>query len=128
MNLHQASGWHFLADFHGVADALLSDADQIALILQSAAKAAGAHILFSHFHHFGNDQGVTGVLLLAESHITIHTWPEAGFAAADMFMCGQAEPERALALLRQAFAPTHEQVQRVLRGNRDVTPGPHYLP
>jgi S-adenosylmethionine decarboxylase len=47
-------------------------------------------VLFSHFHAFGEGQGVTGVVLLAESHITIHTWPECGFAAADIFMCGSA--------------------------------------
>ena len=113
---HQAHGWHFLADLHGVAAPLLCDTARIEQILRASADAAGAHILFMHFHHFGENQGVTGVLLLAESHISIHTWPEYGFAAADIFMCGQAEPERALAVLRQAFAPERAQIQRVLRG------------
>jgi S-adenosylmethionine decarboxylase len=117
---HHAQGWHFLADLQGVAVDLLGDASRIGHILNESAKAAGAHVLFTHFHHFGENQGVTGVLLLAESHISIHTWPEYGFAAADIFMCGQAAPERALAVLRQAFAPTHEQVQRVLRGNHGM--------
>jgi S-adenosylmethionine decarboxylase len=63
-----------------------------------------ARVLFSHFHAFGEGQGVTGVVLLAESHITIHTWPECGFAAADIFMCGSAQPELALALIKRLAA------------------------
>jgi S-adenosylmethionine decarboxylase len=113
---HLATGWHFLADLHGITADLLSDPVRIEAILQSAAQAAQARILFAHFHHFGASQGVTGVLLLAESHITIHTWPEYGFAAADIFMCGEAQPERALTVLRAGFAPQREQIQRVQRG------------
>ena len=116
MTQHQASGLHCLVDFYGVSAALLADPVQLEAIVRQAAEVAGAHILFSHFHHFGAQQGVTGVLLLAESHISIHTWPEQGFAAADVFMCGSAEPERALALMRSALAPEREQVQRVTRG------------
>lgn len=114
--VRHAHGWHFLADLQGVAPALLTDAARIEQILRASADAAGAHIVFTHFHHFGENQGVTGVLLLAESHISIHTWPEYGFAAADIFMCGQAEPELALSVLKQAFKAGHAQVQRVLRG------------
>jgi S-adenosylmethionine decarboxylase len=99
---------------------LLADPAALGQILRQAAIAAGAHILFSHFHHFGQQQGVTGVLLLAESHISIHTWPEQGFAAADVFMCGQAEPERALDVLRTACQPAREQVQRIVRGTADT--------
>jgi S-adenosylmethionine decarboxylase len=117
---HLATGWHFLVDLHGIAAKLLANPGQIEAILRQAAQAAQAQILFAHFHHFGaalgKEQGVTGVLLLAESHITIHTWPECGFAAADIFMCGQAQPEQALSVLRAAFVPQREQVQRVLRG------------
>lgn len=118
MTQHQASGLHCLADLYGVSATLLADPAALEQILRQAALAAGAHILFSHFHHFGEQQGVTGVLLLAESHISIHTWPEQGFAAFDIFMCGQAEPERALSVLRSACAPQREQVQRIERGQR----------
>ncbi|UUZ57112.1 adenosylmethionine decarboxylase [Massilia sp. H-1] len=58
--------------------------------------------MHSHFHSFGAAQGVTGVLLLAESHISIHTWPEFGFAAADIFMCGDARPALALDVIERA--------------------------
>ncbi|MBI3231031.1 MAG: adenosylmethionine decarboxylase [Burkholderiales bacterium] len=109
-------GKHVLADFHGIASALLQDCAALEDLLRSAANKAGAHILFCHMHSFGPEQGVTGVLLLAESHISIHTWPECGFAALDIFMCGNAQPELALTLLQQALQPESTSVQTVLRG------------
>jgi len=60
--------------------------------------------------------GITGVLLLAESHISIHTWPEVGFAAADIFMCGAARPQLALEVIDQALAPSAREVKIVERG------------
>ncbi|TFW29539.1 adenosylmethionine decarboxylase [Massilia horti] len=113
---HRPAGLHLLADLHGVAPALLSDAARIDALLREAAQAAGARILHSHFHHFGAGCGVTGVLLLAESHISIHTWPEDGFAAADIFMCGSAQPERALELIEQALQPASRMVKTIERG------------
>jgi S-adenosylmethionine decarboxylase len=102
---HVAAGTHVLADLNGIAAEKLSDCALLETLLRDAAEAAGAHILFSHFHAFGEGQGVTGVVLLAESHITIHTWPECGFAAADIFMCGAAQPELALAVITSALQP-----------------------
>ena len=78
---HRPAGIHLLADLAGIDALLLTDADAIDALLREAALAAGARILHSHFHTFGPGLGVTGVLLLAESHISIHTWPEHGFAA-----------------------------------------------
>ena len=105
-----------LADLHGVAPVLLTDPQQIDALLRRAAEAAGARILHSHFHTFGPGQGVTGVLLLAESHLSIHTWPEHGFAAADIFMCGPAAPQRALDVVSAAFMPREQRVQTIERG------------
>lgn len=113
---HHPTGLHLLADLHGVAPAMLSDAARIDALLRKAARGAGARILHGHFHHFGKGMGVTGVLLLAESHISIHTWPEDGFAAADIFMCGSAHPERALELIEQALQPTSRMVRTIERG------------
>ena len=113
---YQPMGAHLLADFHGVAADSLSDADAIESLLLDSARAAGARILHSHFHAFGPGRGITGVLLLAESHISIHTWPEFGFAAADIFMCGRAEPQRALAVIRSALQPASCTVQTITRG------------
>lgn len=83
-----AIGQHLIADLwdcDGLADpALIEDA------LRSAATTAGATLLDLKLHHFGQQQGVTGVALLAESHISIHSWPEHGYAAVDIFLCGEA--------------------------------------
>jgi S-adenosylmethionine decarboxylase len=100
---YRAAGTHLLADFEGVAAKLLLDAAAIEDVLRQAALAAGARILHGHFHTFGAGGGVTGVLLLAESHISIHTWPEDGFAALDIFMCGAARPTLALARIEAAL-------------------------
>lgn len=125
IDTYQARGVHLLADFHGVAPDLLSDANVIESLLLQSARAAGAHILSSHFHAFGPQRGVTGVALLAESHISIHTWPEYGFAAADIFMCGGAAPQRALEMLQRALQATSCSVQSFRRGQaleRDSAP------
>ena len=113
---HRPAGIHLLADLAGIEADLLTDADAIDALLREAALAAGARILHSHFHTFGPGMGVTGVLLLAESHISIHTWPEHGFAAADIFMCGLAEPQRALEIIEQALRPATRAVQTIERG------------
>jgi S-adenosylmethionine decarboxylase len=114
---YQPSGEHLLADMYGIAPDKLSDTETIESLLRHSAQAAGAHILFSHFHAFDAGKGVTGVVLLAESHITIHTWPEFGFAAADIFMCGQAQAQRALQVLQQALQATSCEVQSIRRGH-----------
>ncbi len=113
---HRPAGVHLLADLHGISPGLLTDAARIDTLLREAALAAGARILHSHFHTFGPGMGVTGVLLLAESHISIHTWPEVGFAAADIFMCGAALPQRALALIEASLRPASRSVRTVERG------------
>lgn len=110
------AGQHLLADLYGIDARLLTDAAGIDALLREAAEAAGARILHSHFHTFGEGQGVTGVLLLAESHISIHTWPEHGFAAADIFMCGGAQPELALRVIEAALQPAAREVQTIGRG------------
>jgi S-adenosylmethionine decarboxylase len=116
---HQAAGTHLLADLSGIAADKLSDCSHIERLLRGAAQAAGARVLHSHFHGFGVGLGVTGVVLLAESHISIHTWPEAGFAAADIFMCGNAQPELALAIITEALQPQ----SRTLHTIRRAAPG-----
>ncbi len=113
---HRPTGLHLLADFHGVSAGLLTDPAAIDILLRECALAAGARILHSHFHSFGETMGVTGVLLLAESHISIHTWPETGFAAADIFMCGDATPQLALAVAEAALRPKWRRVHAIERG------------
>ncbi len=109
-------GRHLLADLSGVSPALLRDAGALDCLLRAAAQAAGATVLGSRFHRFGADGGVTGVVLLAESHLSLHTWPESGFAAADVFMCGHADPEVAMEVVVAALEPGERRVEVVVRG------------
>jgi S-adenosylmethionine decarboxylase len=113
---YQPAGMHLLADLYGVAPDKLVNADAIERLLLNGANIVGATILHSYFHTFGSGQGVTGVVLLAESHISIHTWPEFCFAAADIFMCGNAEPQRALEVVQAALQPSSKVVQIITRG------------
>ncbi|HEY0062386.1 MAG TPA: adenosylmethionine decarboxylase [Telluria sp.] len=113
---HRPAGSHLLADFYGIAPQALVSCEAIDTLLREGAAAAGAHILHSHFHSFGPGQGVTGVVLLAESHISVHTWPEFGFAAVDIFMCGEARPALALEVIESALGPASSIVQTIARG------------
>lgn len=112
---HQPSGTHVLADLSGIAAEKLSSCESLDRLLCAAAEAAHARVLHSLFHGFGEGQGVTGVVLLAESHISIHTWPECGFAAADIFMCGQTQPELALAIIESALQPATIKISTIRR-------------
>lgn len=109
-------GLHLLVEFNDVEPALLTDPGRLEAALRDAALAGGAQILYGHFHHFGGHQGVTGVLLLQESHISIHTWPEYLYAAVDVFMCGDASPEAAVASLEHSLQPGGISLHTVPRG------------
>ena len=108
------AGTHLLIDLWGASR--LDDPDHIDAALREAALAAGATILHSHFHHFTPNGGVSGVIVLAESHISIHTWPERGFAAIDIFMCGACDPRLALPVLDRAFTPGSVTLDEQRRG------------
>ncbi len=112
----QHSGTHLIADLYGINQLKLTDASEMEAMLRQAALAAGATVIYTHFHLFGPGQGVTGVILLAESHISIHTWPEVGFAAVDIFMCGSAQPQQALAIIESALEPTSRKIKNIQRG------------
>ena len=108
------AGTHLLVDLWGAQN--LDDPALIDTALRSAAIQAGATILHSHFHHFTPNGGVSGVVVLAESHISIHTWPERKFAAIDLFMCGDCDPHDAIPVLRAAFRPERLDLDEQRRG------------
>jgi S-adenosylmethionine decarboxylase len=85
-------------------------------MLRDAASEAGATLLHIHLHHFGPNAGLSGIAVLAESHISIHTWPERGYAALDIFMCGACDPYKAIPVLRRAFEPGVVQLSEQKRG------------
>jgi S-adenosylmethionine decarboxylase len=108
------AGMHLLVDLWGARN--LCDPEHIDRALRDAAEAANATILHGHFHHFSPNGGVSGVLVLAESHISIHTWPERDFAAIDIFMCGACDPYESLPMLKAAFAPAKMDLSEERRG------------
>lgn len=108
------AGTHLLVDLWGATN--LDDPEHIDRSLREAALRAGATILHSHFHHFTPNGGVSGVVVLAESHISIHTWPERNFAAVDVFMCGACDPRDAVPVLERAFCPERLDVGEQRRG------------
>ena len=94
----------------------LDDAARIERAFRDCVDACGATLLHIHTHKF-SPQGVSGVAVLAESHISVHTWPEIGYGAFDVFMCGDAEPWRAVDVLRDAFDTDDVRVRELLRGD-----------
>ncbi len=108
------AGTHLIIDLIGASR--LDDIGHIERTLRDCVAAAKATLLHIHLHRFTLNGGVSGVAVLAESHISIHSWPERGFAALDVFMCGAAEPERTIEVLRAAFTPDKLVVSEHLRG------------
>lgn len=94
-------GYHAIIEHVGLISCM--DIKALDTLLRRAAEAANAVVLNANFHDFGDGLGNTGVLLLAESHISIHTWPENNYAAIDIFVCSDREcVERAISVLRTA--------------------------
>jgi len=110
----RCAGVHLIVDLYDARH--LDNIDRIDEALRRAVAAAGATLLHIHLHHFEPNGGVSGVAVLAESHISIHTWPEANYAALDVFMCGDAKPEACIPVLREAFKPNRIVVGEHLRG------------
>lgn len=110
------AGKHYIVDFWGTQ--FLQDIKVIENALTDAASVAKAVLLHIHLHQFSSGGGITGVALLAESHISVHTWPERDYAAFDVFMCGNAMPEKAVELLREVFQPEKVEISEILRGKK----------
>ncbi len=108
------AGSHLIVDLWGASR--LDDIGHIDRTLRAAVEASKATLLHLHLHHFGEGGGVSGVAVLAESHISIHTWPERDYAALDVFMCGDADPDAAIPVLEDAFSPSGVEVEEIYRG------------
>jgi len=111
------AGTHLIFDFWGASQ--LDNLELMETALRESVEVAGATLLHIHLHHFTPNGGISGVAVLAESHISVHTWPERGYAAFDVFMCGDAEPEKTIPVLKRAFHPVQVNMTEHLRGMVD---------
>lgn len=109
-------GRHLLIDFHEVSAGRLDDAELFSRLLGDAARRGGLTPLGPPVLHRFEGGGLTGYLLLSESHIAVHTYPELGFAAIDIFACGLGDPHAALDVFRADLAPGRERVTTATRG------------
>ncbi|MCD6523270.1 MAG: S-adenosylmethionine decarboxylase [Candidatus Diapherotrites archaeon] len=111
-----AIGVHILAEFYECNPDLLATVDPVREILESTVEEAKLSKLHSHYHQF-EPYGVTGFVLLAESHISIHTWPEHGYCAVDVFTCGEeGDAELAYKLLKEKLKPGRVNREKKVRG------------
>lgn len=121
----RALGRHLLVDLYGCNPELLKKIDAVREILVQAAKACKATVVDVAFHEF-SPFGVSGVVVIAESHLSIHTWPEYQYAAVDIFTCGETiDPERAVEHIAARFGCPHPSIVEVKRG---MIPGAGPLP
>lgn len=108
-------GRHLVADYWECDPALLNDCDGITQLLNRAASAAGAKVISIQAHRFEN-QGVTAIALLAESHISVHTWPRCGYASVDIYTCGACNPMFSHELMAEALAVGRVEILEMIRG------------
>ncbi|MEM9835184.1 MAG: adenosylmethionine decarboxylase [Bacteroidota bacterium] len=108
-------GRHLLLELYGCSAPLLKDRAQLETILLAAARAMEATVIESRFHTF-QPYGVSGVVLIAESHLTIHTWPEHGYAAVDIFSCGPLHLKKGVELLQARLLPQRVEQITIQRG------------
>lgn len=112
----QSLGRHVLAEIYGCQFEVLNDIKKVEDIMINAALEAGAEVREFVFHKF-SPQGVSGVVVISESHLAIHTWPELGYAAVDVFTCGQSvNPWDACDYLVDAFGADYVNANEVKRG------------
>lgn len=108
------AGSHLILDLWDARH--LDDMGVVEIAMRRAVRAAGATLLHLHLHEFTPNGGISGVAVLAESHISIHTWPERGYAAVDVFMCGATEPHKVVPILRHAFEAGRIAISEQMRG------------
>jgi len=107
------AGTHLIIEVKGASG--LDDKARIERAFRDCISATGSTLLHLHLHRF-QPHGVSGVAVLAESHITVHTWPELGYGAFDVFMCGKADPWKAVDVLARAFETRDIEVKELSRG------------
>ncbi|WP_366922270.1 adenosylmethionine decarboxylase [Metallumcola ferriviriculae] len=117
-----ALGRHVLAEVYGCDFNILNDLKKVEEIMVNAALEAGAEVREFVFHKF-SPQGVSGVVVISESHLAIHTWPELGYAAVDVFTCGdRVNPWDAANYVKEMFHAQHVEAKEIIRGTMEQAP------
>ncbi len=109
-------GHHYIVEASGCNPGVIGKVESVEQILVRAAEAAGVQVWSISFHRF-NPNGVSGVVVISESHLSVHTWPEYGYVALDIFTCGgEAKPQKAVECALREFAASNVHVTEVTRG------------
>ncbi len=107
-------GRHIIAELYGCDPELLGNVEKLKELMLEATKKAGARVCGEFFCKL--NPGVTGIVAVAESHLSIHTWPEYGYAAIDIFTCGKADPYKAYDYIRKQLKPKEWKETYLERG------------
>src|SRR5689334_3364560 len=119
MLTHASKGVHLLCELTGCDAQILANVDAVKTAVEEAAARARATVLHGFYHRF-TPTGVSGILCIAESHLSVHTWPELGYAAADVYTCGDHTlPRVAAEVLATAFRARSNSIVEIARGDRD---------
>lgn len=113
-------GRHLIVELADCDCSILNDSDLLKRYMEEAVRRSGATIVDSVFHRY-NPQGVSGLVVIAESHVSIHTWPEYGYAAVDFFTCGTVDPTVACKYLQEALCAGQAQIRDLKRGIPSAT-------
>ena len=121
-------GRHLIAEYYGCNPGILNDVDAIRTQMLAAADAVTVTVIGEVFHRYA-PQGVSGTVLIAESHLSVHTWPESGYAAVDIFTCGDLDPRPGFELLARELRAESVRVKEIIRGiDSDVSDRRQLLP
>lgn len=108
------AGTHLLLELWQAEN--LTSLEIVESALREATKACGATLREIYLHHFSPFDGISGIAVIEESHISIHTWPELSYAAVDVFMCGKAQPAKSIQVFKSYFNPKKLQILELRRG------------
>lgn len=120
-------GRHLLAEFYDCGTDALNDPGRIERLMNEAARLSGATVVQSAFHAF-SPHGVSGVVVVEESHLAVHTWPEYRYAAVDYFSCGEVDCDAAVRYLAEHLLPSRVETKEVPRGVIEGSEAPASAP
>ena len=112
------AGKHIILDLWNVE--FDNNISTLKIIIKESILVSKATLLHMHLHKFGNEHGISGVAVLAESHISVHTWPERNYIAFDIFMCGDTFPNLAAESIINSLKPKRKNIKVIKRGEKKI--------